>query len=156
VTANDWFPDIFRSNSVFIGDNCRRAVNEGRGDFIPIFLSEVPLLFERGLKKLDVALVTVSPPDSHGFCTLSTNVDTALSAVRTAKHVIGQYIYIYIYTHTHTHTQPFNGLFSRTTWVSRYQKGKASLDLNEARDDGALGCSGISWTICKQSAPRCR
>jgi len=83
--------DIFRSNSVFIGDNCRQAVNEGRGDFIPIFLSEVPLLFERGLKKLDVALVTVSPPDNHGFCTLSTNVDTALAAVRTAKHVIGQY-----------------------------------------------------------------
>jgi len=42
---------------------------------------------------------------------------------------------------------PFNGLFSRTTWVSRYQKGKTSLDLNEARDDGVLGCSGISWTI---------
>jgi len=46
---------------------------------------------------------------------------------------------------------PFNGLFSRTTWVSRYQKGKTSLDLNEARDDGVSGCSGISWivqTIC--------
>ena len=51
---------------------------------------------------------------------------------------------------------PFNGLFSRTTWVSRYQRGKTSLDLNEARDDGVLGCSDISWTICKQSAPRSR
>jgi len=51
---------------------------------------------------------------------------------------------------------PFNGSFSRTTWVSRYQKGKTSLDLNEARDDGVLGCNSISWTICKQSAPRCR
>ena len=51
---------------------------------------------------------------------------------------------------------PFNGLFSRTTCVSRYQKGITSLDLNEARDDGVLGCSGISWTICKQSAPRSR
>ena len=48
----------------------------------------------------------------------------------------------------------FNGLLSRTTWVSQYQKGKTSMDLNEARDDGVLGCSGISWTICKQSAPR--
>jgi len=46
--------------------------------------------------------------------------------------------------------QPFNCLFSKTSWVSRYQKGKTSLDLNEARDDGVLGCSGI---ICKQSAP---
>jgi len=48
----------------------------------------------------------------------------------------------------------FNGLFSKTTWVSPYQKGKSSLDLNEARDDGISGCSGISWTICKQSVPR--
>ena len=52
--------------------------------------------------------------------------------------------------------QRFNSFFSRTTWVSRYQKGKTSPDLNEARDNGVLGCSGISWTICKQSAPRCR
>ena len=51
---------------------------------------------------------------------------------------------------------PFNDLFSRTTWVSRCQKGKTSLDLNEARDDEVLGYSGISWTICKQSAPCCR
>ena len=52
---------------------------------------------------------------------------------------------------------PFNGLFSRTTWVSRYRKGKTSVDLNEARaDDGVLGCSNISWVICKRSAPRCR
>ena len=45
---------------------------------------------------------------------------------------------------------------SITAWISRYQKGKNSLDLNEERDDGALACSGISWTICKQSAPRSR
>jgi len=80
---------IFRSSSVFIGENCREAVNSGRADFIPIFFSEVPLLFERGFKKVDVALVTVSPPDSHGFCTLSTNADITVAAVKTAKHVIG-------------------------------------------------------------------
>jgi len=51
---------------------------------------------------------------------------------------------------------PFIGLFSRTTCVSRYQKGKTSLDFNEARYCRVLGCSGISWTICKQSAPRFR
>jgi len=55
---------------------------------------------------------------------------------------------------------PFNGLFCRTTWVSQYQNGKTSLDLNKARNYGVLGCSGISWTICKQftvkSAPRSR
>ena len=46
--------------------------------------------------------------------------------------------------------------FSRTTWVSRYQTGKTSLDLNEARNDGVMGCSGKTWTICKQSAPHSR
>ena len=51
---------------------------------------------------------------------------------------------------------PFNDLFSRTTWVSRYQKRKTSLDLNEPRDYGVLGCSGISWTICEQSTPGSR
>ena len=60
-------------------------------------------------------------------------------------------------THSITqHTHPFNGLLSGTTQVSRYQKGRTSLDLNEARDDEVLGCYGISWTICKQSAPRSR
>ena len=52
--------------------------------------------------------------------------------------------------------RPFNGLFSRTTWVNQYQKGKTSLNLIEARDDGVMGCSGIGWSICKQSAPRSR
>jgi len=55
-----------------------------------------------------------------------------------------------------TTLHPFSDLFSRAAWVSWYQKGKTSLDLNEARDDGVLGYSGISWTICRQSAPRCR
>jgi len=50
----------------------------------------MPLLFERGLKKIDVALVTVSPPDNHGYCTLSASVDISLAAVKMAKHVIGE------------------------------------------------------------------
>jgi len=49
-----------------------------------------------------------------------------------------------------------NSLFSRTTWGSWYQKGKTSLDFNEAKNGEVLGCSGIGWTICKQSAPRSR
>jgi len=55
---------------------------------------------------------------------------------------------------TTTTPHPFNGLFSRTTSVSRYQKGETSLDLNKARDDGVLGCSGISWTVCKLQTVR--
>jgi len=57
---------------------------------------------------------------------------------------------------TTTTLHPFNGFFSRTTWISRYQTSKTSLNLHEARDVGVLGCSGISWTICKQSASRSR
>jgi len=60
-----------------------------------------------------------------------------------------------LYTKVQLLLHPFNGLFSRTTWVSQYQKSKTSLDLNEARDDGVLECSGISWSICKY-APRSR
>ena len=52
--------------------------------------------------------------------------------------------------------KPFNGLFSRTTWVSQYQNGKTGVDLNDARHDVVWGCSGISWTICTQSAPHSR
>jgi len=65
-------------------------------------------------------------------------------------------VHTHVTKHYHALLHPFNGLFSRTTWVSSYQKGKTSLDLNETKDDEALGCSGISWTICKQSAPRSR
>jgi len=59
-------------------------------------------------------------------------------------------------TTTTTTVRPFNSLFSRTTWISQHQKGQTSLDLNKARDYGVWGCSDISWTICKQSAPRSR
>jgi len=61
---------------------------------------------------------------------------------------------VYIWQNYHNYTRL--GLFSRTMWVSRYHKGKTSLDLNEARDDRVLGCSGISWTICKKSPPLSR
>ncbi|XP_042239609.1 4-hydroxybutyrate coenzyme A transferase-like [Homarus americanus] len=81
---------IFRSNSFFIGPNCRAAISEGRGDFVPIFLSEIPLLFHRHIIDIDVALVQVSPPDKHGFCSLGTSVDCARAAVQNAKHIIGQ------------------------------------------------------------------
>ncbi|XP_076067130.1 succinyl-CoA:acetate/propanoyl-CoA:succinate CoA transferase isoform X2 [Oratosquilla oratoria] len=81
---------IFRSNSFFIGANCRTAVNEGRADFVPIFLSEIPLLFHRKIINIDVALVQVSPPDKHGFCSLGTSVDCARAAVQNARYIIGQ------------------------------------------------------------------
>ena len=79
----------FRLNALFIGANTREAVNAGRADYTPIFLSEIPSLFYSGLLPLDVALVTVSPPDSHGYVSLGTSVDCALAACETARFVIG-------------------------------------------------------------------
>lgn len=82
--------DSFFINSLFVSDNVRDAVNHGHGDYIPIFLSEIPKLFEQNFLTLDVALIHVSPPDKHGFCSLGVSVDIARSAVRHTKYVIAQ------------------------------------------------------------------
>jgi len=80
----------FRHNAVFIGSNVREAVNEGRADYTPVYLSEIEDLFESGAMPLDVALIEVSPPDSHGFCSFGVGVDTTLTAARVARYVIAQ------------------------------------------------------------------
>jgi len=90
VIADKKYKDSFRINSLFVSQNIREAVNDGRGDYVPIFLSEIPILFRRGILPIDVALVQVSPPDKHGFCSLGVSVDIAATAVKTAKHVIAQ------------------------------------------------------------------
>jgi acyl-CoA hydrolase len=80
----------FRHTALFIGPNARRAVNEGRADYIPAFLSDVPDLFRRRLVPLDTVLINVSPPDEHGFCSLGTSVDATLAAIDSATTVIAQ------------------------------------------------------------------
>jgi acyl-CoA hydrolase len=80
----------FRHNAVFIGGNVREAVNEGRADYTPVYLSEIEELFESGAMPLDVALIEVSPPDSHGFCSFGVGVDTTLTAARLARYVVAQ------------------------------------------------------------------
>lgn len=90
LVADPKYRESFRINSLFVSPNIREAVNEGRADYVPIFLSEIPQLFRRGILPIDVALVHVSPPDKHGYCSLGTSVDCALAAVRTAKYVIAQ------------------------------------------------------------------
>lgn len=79
-----------RVNTLFISDNVRAAVNEGRADFTPVFLSEVPKLFKSGLLALDVALVHVSPPDEHGFCSFGIEVGLTKPAAQSAKIVIAE------------------------------------------------------------------
>lgn len=88
--ADKKYKDNFRVNSLFVSQNVREAVNDGRGDYIPVFLSEIPNLFRRNILPLDVALVQVSPPDKHGYCSLGVSVDVAATAIKTAKHVIAQ------------------------------------------------------------------
>ena len=73
-----------------MGSNVRNALNTAHGDYIPIFLSEIHLLFRRNILPLDVAIVQVSPPDKHGYCSLGVSVDVALPAIQTAKKVIAQ------------------------------------------------------------------
>ncbi|MCC7504322.1 MAG: acetyl-CoA hydrolase/transferase family protein [Saprospiraceae bacterium] len=80
----------FHFNSLFVSGAIRQAVNEGRADYVPVFLSEIPELFKRNILPLDVAIVQVSKPDRHGYCSLGTSVDIGRSAVDTAKHVIAQ------------------------------------------------------------------
>lgn len=80
----------FRVNSLFVSKNVREAVNVGLGDYIPIFLSEIPILFRAGHLPIDVALITVSPPDQHGNCTLGTSIDIVRSAIQSSKLVIAQ------------------------------------------------------------------
>lgn len=79
----------FRANAFFVGDNVRAAVADGRADYLPISLSEIPSLFDAVLP-LDVALLHVSPPDRHGFVSLGVSVDIALAAARRAKRCIAQ------------------------------------------------------------------
>jgi 4-hydroxybutyrate CoA-transferase len=80
----------FRHNAMFIGPNVREAINSGRADFTPIYLSEIEGLFESGAMPIDVALIEVSPPDSHGFCSFGVGVDTTLTAAKVAGHVVAQ------------------------------------------------------------------
>jgi len=80
----------FRHNAVFIGANVRDAINDGRADYTPIYLSEIEGLFESGAMPIDVALIEVSPPDAHGFCSFGVGVDTTLTAARVARYVIAQ------------------------------------------------------------------
>lgn len=84
------YEGIFRHRALFIGHNARKAIAEGRADAMAIHLSQVPKLFSSGTLPVDVALIHVSPPDEHGFCSYGTDVGTIKAAADNAKHVIAQ------------------------------------------------------------------
>jgi len=80
----------FFFNSLFVSAATRNVANSEDGDYVPIFLSQIPQLFRRNILPIDVALIQVSPPDAHGYCSLGTSVDIARAAADTAKHVVAQ------------------------------------------------------------------
>lgn len=82
------YSDTFRTNALFVGSNVRKAVNNGSADYLPIFLSEVPGLFRKDILPIDMALVQVSPPDKHGYCSLGVSVDATRAALQSAKKAI--------------------------------------------------------------------
>ena len=86
-------PELYKSfkiNSLFVSASPRNTVNEGLGDYVPVFLSDIPELFYQGILPIDVAIVQVSIPDKHGYCSLGVSVDVARAAVNTARYVIAQ------------------------------------------------------------------
>jgi acyl-CoA hydrolase len=88
--ANLNFRQSFYFNALFVSQNIRELVHAGMGSYIPVFLSEIPALFHQKIIQLDVALIHVSPPDIHGYCSLGVSVDVALAAIKNAKYVIAQ------------------------------------------------------------------
>jgi acyl-CoA hydrolase len=87
-------PDMathFRHRALFVGPNAREAVHDGRADYVPVFLSDVPRLFEVGQLPLDAVLVNATPPDAHGFCSLGVSVEAMHAAIRAARTVIVQF-----------------------------------------------------------------
>jgi acyl-CoA hydrolase len=80
----------FYFNTLFVSQNIREVIQAGMGSYIPVFLSEIPGLFHQGVIQLDVALIHVSPPDQHGYCSLGISVDITMAAIKNAKHVIAQ------------------------------------------------------------------
>lgn len=88
--ASKEFRDSFVVKPFFVGSNIRENIQSNRGSYVPVFLSEAPLLLRKGIIPIDVALITVSPPDEHGCCSLGVSVDMSLAAVQNAKIVVAQ------------------------------------------------------------------
>jgi acyl-CoA hydrolase len=88
--ANPELTDSFHVNSFFIGKNVRHTLAAGNGSYTPVFLSELPYLFRKQVLPLDVVFIHVSPPDSHGYCSLGVSVEATLAAIENAKMVIAQ------------------------------------------------------------------
>jgi acyl-CoA hydrolase len=137
----EFYPS-FRFNSLFVSGSIRQAVNEGRADYVPVFLSEIPELFKRDIIKLDVAIVQVSEPDKHGYCSLGTSVDIARAAVNAAKVVIAQVNPQVPRTHGDgmMHVNQFQAMVQQETPLQeqRYSEKVSAIDLQIGQRIAAL------------------
>ncbi|WP_299823856.1 acetyl-CoA hydrolase/transferase C-terminal domain-containing protein [uncultured Pontibacter sp.] len=154
--AEERYATSFFINSLFVSANVREAVNSGRGDYVPIFLSEIPRLFRSGTMPIDVALVHVSPPDRHGFCSLGVSVDIAREAVLNAKYIVAQVNPQMPRTHGEAliHTRRFDAMVEVNEPIPEVDYGLKITDVEqkigqyiaELVDDGAtlqMGIGGI-------------
>lgn len=131
------FTKHFRCNSLFTGGNCREAVNDGRADYTSIFLSDIPSLFRRGYKQLDLALLQVSPPDKHGFCSLGVSVDVSRAAAQCARQLVA--VVNDQMPRTHGDSAIHMSHFSKVMHVSRPLPTVPSKDMSKAcKDIGRL------------------
>lgn len=133
--------ESFYLNSLFVSANVRDWVNSDRGEYIPVFLSEIPGLFTKRVLPLDAALVHVSPPDDHGFCTLGTSIDAALAAVRMARTVIAQVNPRMPRTHGdgHVHVSQFNALVWKEEELPEVDYGKMYDEVAEKIGENVAG-----------------
>lgn len=141
----DEYKPHFRDNSLFIGGNVRKMVNKGEADFTPIFLSEIPSFFEADNFDIDFALIQVSPPDKHGYCSLGCSVDVTRSAVIKAKNVIGLINKYVPRTHGDGHIH-----ISHFDYVTEYHKPLPEASAGGAIDDKA---SKIGQIIAENLIP---
>lgn len=119
------YKNHFRDNSLFIGNNARKAVNNGEADYTPIFLSEIPRLFESSGFNIDTSLVQISEPDKHGYCSLGTSVDCTRSALLSSNNIIGLMNKYVPHTHgdSHIHISHFDHIYKEDKPLYELQSG---------------------------------
>jgi len=144
--------EAFNVKCLFVGPNIRNSIQRGHGSYIPVFLSEIPRLFRDRILPIDVALISVSPPDEHGFCSLGPSVDISLAAVLAAKTVIAQVnkfvprthgdglIHISNINHLVKHNEPMTEVSAEEMTPAQVAIGR---HISELVDDGATLQMGI-------------
>lgn len=145
----------FKVTNLFVGENLRKKIDYDRVDYLPCFLSEVPLLFRRGIRSPAVAIVQVSPPDKKGYCSLGTSVDVTKAAVDTATTVIAHinpkiprthgdgHVHISRFTAVWNHEAPLLGAHTKTPDPTETQIAKHVSSLIEDGSTLQMGIGGI-------------